>query len=128
MAEFRWYDWAGAGGGAALADYSDARMKRYTSGYPNSQLVQAGVIALDILEFGDRGPFWTSAIDGGADWAVGAMVSGAVRKRLAGAGAPPQPTAPAAPAAPPAAPGANAFVGVPAAGGSAAFLPPTPGY
>ncbi len=128
MAQFRWYDWSGAAGGAAAAGYADARLRRYTSGYQNSQLVEAGVIALDVMGVGDRGPFWTSAIDGAADWAVGALAAGMVSRRFMAPAAPPAPTPTAAAQPPAAAPGANPYVGVPASGGSAAFLPASPGY
>jgi hypothetical protein len=109
VAEWRWWGWGGAAAGALIADYGDARVHRYSSSLTNGQLAELGLIAVDVFGLVDRfGGDWTQGSDGAGDWAVGALASTFIQRRLT-------PAAPA-PAAPAAAPTTVATAAQPQAG------------
>ncbi len=130
MAVYNWSEWGGAAGGALVADYADAKLHRYSAQFTNGELVEVGLIALDAFGLLDKyGGRYPGVSDGAATWAVGALASRFIQRRLTPTvGAiPTTPTGTPA-AAPAGTPSGAALAGVPASGGSAAFETAGPGY
>jgi|BEDMetMinimDraft_1075159.scaffolds.fasta_scaffold04314_2 hypothetical protein len=113
----------GAAGTGALADYVDLRMAPFSARMTNSELLALILIGADVFNLSTGNPNYNRAIAGGADYGVGVLTAGLLRRRLA----PPVvvPTTPATQTAPSTNPG---LAGVAASGGSAAFDLPMGGF
>jgi len=125
--------WGGAAVAGALGDYADIRLNSYSQTLTNSEIlaiVLAGLEAFNVAA-GNR---WRPALDGGADWGIGALAAGIARRRLMPPATTTTPVTPPATTTTTVTPASHAVTshttlsgraGVPASGGSAAFDLPT---
>ena len=115
--------WGGAAVAGAVGDYTDIKLNSYSQSLTNSELWALALIAGEAFNVMPNSR-WRPALDGGADWGIGALAAGIARRRLM----PPATTTvaasvPASTTTSTVAPStvASGSAGVPASGGSAAF-------
>lgn len=128
MAEFDWYGWSGAAGGAVIASYLGAKVRPFIGQMGNANLAKYAYIAAQIFQLGRRNNNYTELIDGASEWAVGDLVGGAISNKVLHVTAAPAVTTAHTVTATAAAPATSGATGVPASGGSSAFDLPVPGY
>lgn len=78
-----YWRYGGAAAGGAFADYADVKFKPISDKITNSEAVAGAAIALDVFGLADRyGRHWADAVDGVADWGVGMLAAGVIRRHL----------------------------------------------
>ena len=77
-----WSRYGGAAGVAAVADYADLKLKPVSATITNSEGIAGLAILADVAGFLDRGPRVAQAVDGAADWGVGMLTAGLVRRHF----------------------------------------------